>query len=167
METKQFNIVEFIESNPITKLSNDYNIKLLVKIKEQFTEFEQQLFLSSFYCYFNYHPTNDYVIDLDNIWKWLGFVAKCKAKTLLEKYFVIDKDYKKSLHDSVKQPIHTKGGHNKEIFMLNVKTFKLFCIKAETKKADEIHEYFLKMEQIIQEVIRNISSSRRRRGRHL
>ena len=158
MEIKNCNIVELIENNPITKLSNDYNIKLLVKIKEQFTEFEQQLFLSSFYCYFNYHPTNDYVIDLDNIWKWLGFTQKIKAKKLLEKYFVIDKDYKKSLCDIAQQSIHTKGGHNKEIFMLNIKTFKLFCIKAETKKADEIHEYFLKMEQIIQEVVHEESN---------
>ena len=158
METKQFDIVELIENNPITKLSNDYNVKMLVKIKEQFTEFEQQLFLSSFYCYFNYHSTSDYIIDLDNVWKWLGFVAKCKAKTLLEKYFVIDKDYKKSLHDSVKRTNSIKGGQNKEIFMLNIKTFKLFCIKAETKKADEIHEYFLKMEQIIQEVVHEESN---------
>lgn len=38
---KELNIVDLIENNPITKLSNDYNIKLLTKIKEQFTEFEQ------------------------------------------------------------------------------------------------------------------------------
>jgi hypothetical protein len=37
-----------------------------------------------------------------------------------------------------------------KIGVLNVKrckTFKLFCIKADTRKADEIHEYFLKMEK--------------------
>lgn len=37
--------------------------------------------------------------------------------------------------------------------MLNVKTFKSMCLKADTKKADEIHEYYLKMETIIQDVI--------------
>ena len=57
----QLNIVELIENNPITKLSNDYNIKLLKKIKDIFTEFEQQLFLASFYCYLNYHPINDFI----------------------------------------------------------------------------------------------------------
>jgi len=149
----EINIVELIESNPITKLSQDYNVKMLVKIKENFTEFEQQLFLSSFYCYLNYHPINDFVIDLDNIWKWLGFSQKVNAKTLLEKQFVINKDYTKSLLLQLKQPIHTKGGQNKEIFMLNVKTFKSLCLKSGTKKADEIHEYYMKMEDIIQEVI--------------
>ena len=28
----------------------------------------------------------------------------------------------------------SKGGHNKELFMLNVETFKKFCLKAGTKK---------------------------------
>jgi hypothetical protein len=149
----ELNIVELIEKNPITKLSSDYNVKMLTKIKEQFTEFEQQMFLSSFYCYLNHHPTNDFVIDLDKVWEWMGFSRKVNAKTLLEKCFVIETDYKKSLPQPQEQTIHVKGGHNKEIFMLNVKTFKSMCLKAGTKKADEIHEYFLKMETIIQEVI--------------
>jgi hypothetical protein len=147
------NIVELIENNPITKLSSDYNVKLLIKIKEQFTDFEQQLFLSSFYCYLNHHPTNDFVIDLDSVWKWMGFQSKYNAKRVLERNFTIEKDYKNPLRPPAKQTTHTKGGHNKEIFMLNVKTFKSLCLKADTKKADEIHDYFLKMEQIIQESI--------------
>ena len=94
---EQLDIVKLIEDNPITKLSSDYNIKLLSKIKENFTDFEQQLFLSSFYCYLNCDPINDFVIDLDNVWKWLGFSQKIRAKELLKKNFCIDKDYIKSL----------------------------------------------------------------------
>ena len=146
------NIVALIESNPITKLSRDYNVKLLTKIKSSFTDFEQQLLLSNFYCYFNYHSTNDFVIDLDDVWKWLGFSQKVNAKILLEKHFVIEKDYKRelvSLDGDKKQ----RGGHNKETFLLNVSTFKLLCLKVGTKKADEIHAYYMKMEDIFQEVV--------------
>jgi type IV secretory pathway VirB4 component len=71
--------------NPITKFSNHYHGKLLTKIKESFTDFEQQLFVSSFYGYLNYNPKTDFVIDLDNVWKWLGFSQKERAKELLEK----------------------------------------------------------------------------------
>ena len=158
---EQLNIVELIESNPITKLSSDYNVKLLSKIKANFSDFEQQMFLTSFYCYLNYHPTNDFVIDLDDVWKWVGFSVKIKAKTLLEKYFKENIDYKKSLCDSVQQTKHIKGGQNIQKIFLNVKTFKLFCIKAETKKADDIHEYFMKLEEIIQETINEESSELR------
>ena len=150
MET--INIVELIEKNPITKLSKDYNVKLLTKIKEQFTDFEQQLFLSSFYCYLNCDPKNDFVIDLDKIWKWLGFSQKVNAKTLLEKQFIIDKDYIKSLLLQQKQTPQTKGGQNREIFMLNIETFKKFCLKAGTKKADEIHDYYIKLEELIHNI---------------
>jgi flagellar motility protein MotE (MotC chaperone) len=153
MEMDTINIVELIEKNPITKLSKDYNVKLLTKIKEQFTDFEQQLFLSSFYCYLNCHPKNDFVIDLDNVWKWIGFSQKVKAKVLLENNFIEEKDYVKSLSHAVKQTPHTKGGQNREIFMLNIETFKKFCLKAGTKKADEIHDYYMKLEEIIHIVI--------------
>jgi hypothetical protein len=153
------NIVDLIENNPITKLSSSYNGKLLTKIQEGFTGFEQQLFVTSFYCYLNCDQKNDFVIDLDNVWKWLGFSVKIKAKTLLEKHFVIDRDYKILLCDSVKQYENEKkhGGYNKETIMLSVKTFKLFCIKTDTKKADEIHEYYLKMEEIIHKVVQEES----------
>ena len=150
---ESINIVELIENNPITKLSNDYNVKLLSKIKENFTNFEQQLFLSSFYCYLNCDSKNDFVIDLDNVWKWVGYNQKVKAKILLENNFVEGNDYTKSLSQAGKQTTHTKGGQNKEIFMLNVVTFKKFCLKAGTKKADEIHDYYIKLEELIQTTI--------------
>jgi hypothetical protein len=145
-------IVNLIDNNPITKFSGDYQSKLVEKVKNNFTNYEQQLFLSSFYCYLKYDSKNDFVIDLDNIWQWLGFSQKVNAKMLLEKQFTIEKDYKKSLLLQQKQTNQTKGGHNKEIFMLNVETFKRFCLKAGTKKADEVHDYFIKLENIMFEI---------------
>ncbi len=152
---EQLDIVKLIENNPITKLSNDYNLKLLTKIKTNFSDFEQQLFLSSFYCYLNCDQVKDFVIDLDNVWKWLDFSTKQKALRILEKYFTINIDYIKSnlLNQLVKQDDKTHGGHNKEIFMLNIETFKKFCLKAGTKKADDIHNYYIKLEKMIQETI--------------
>jgi hypothetical protein len=145
-------IVNLIESNPITKFSGDYQSKLVEKVKNHFTNYEQQLFLSSFYCYLKYNPQNDFVIDLDNVWGWLGFGQKVNAKRVLEKNFKINIDYKLSLCQPAKQTNQTKGGQNKEIFMLNINTFKRFCLKAETKKADEVHEYFIKLENIMFEI---------------
>jgi hypothetical protein len=91
---EKLDIISLIETNPIIKLNSDYNNKLLNKIKNEFTDDEQKLFLTSFYCYLNYHPTNDFVIDLDNVWKWLGFSQKYNAERILEKHFIINNDYK-------------------------------------------------------------------------
>lgn len=146
-------IVNLIESNPITKLNGNYQSKLVEKVKRHFNNYEQQMFLASFYCYLKHDNNNDFVIDLDNVWQWLGFSQKVNAKRVLEKNFTIDNDYKILLCQVAKQTSDTRGGHNKEFIMLNIKTFKLFCIKAGTKKADEIHEYFIKLEEILQEVL--------------
>ena len=154
--SKQLNIVDLIENNPITRLSSTYQNKLLAKIKERFTDTEQQMFIASFYCYLNYQ--NEFIIDLDDVWKWIGFNQKVKAKALLETNFKLNIDYVKSLSHEGKQTTHTKGGHNKEPFMLNIKTFKRFCLKAGTKKADEIHEYYIKLEETLQEVIQEESN---------
>ncbi len=150
-------IVELIENNPITRLSSTYNSKLLIKIKESFTGFEQQLFISSFYCYLNYDKTRDYVVDLNNVWKWLGFNQKYNAERILESNFQSGIDYKKSAphfggavlkDDNVKQ----NGGQNKQIVMMTIKCFKALCLKAQTKKATEIHDYYLKLEEVLLEI---------------
>ena len=153
-----FNIVELIEHNPISKLSATYHNKLLTKIQEKFTESEQQLFVASFYGFLKYDPYTDFVIDLDDVWKWLEFSTKQKAKMLLENHFIKDIDYITSLNPQGKQSEHTRGGHNKEFFMLNVSTFKKFCLKAGTKKADAIHDYYIKLEQTLQQVVQEESA---------
>jgi len=158
MTDTSFNIVDLIENNPITRLSNTYQSNLLTKIKAKFTDQEQHMFVASFYCYLNYNPKEDFVIDLDNVWKWLGFSSKQTAKVLLEKYFLLDKDYIKSLMACHKQSAHTKGGHNKETFLLTIRTFKLFCLKADTKKANTIHDYYINLEDILQEIMHEESN---------
>ena len=158
MQNELLNIVDIIEKNPITKLSNTYNHKLLTRIKETFTENEQQLFISSFYSNLNYNK-DEFVISLDNIWEFLGFSQKIHAKKLLENSFKENIDYKcllSQFHEKTNENHVNKdkrGGYNKITVLLTVKCFKLFCIKAGTKKSNENHEYFIKLEQLIQDII--------------
>jgi hypothetical protein len=42
--------------------------------------------------------------------------------------------------------------------MLTIRTFKLFCLKAGTKKAEQIHEYYIKLEEILQEIVQEESN---------
>jgi len=150
-------IVDIIETNPITKLSSTYNNKMLIKIQENFTEMEQQLFIASFYFYLNYNPLIDFVVDLDNIWKWLGYAQKVKAKSLLEKNFIENIDYKIVGSPQDNEEINNAkigwGGHNKITIFLTIKCFKLLCLKAQTKKAHEIHDYYMKLEELLHEVV--------------
>ena len=70
---QNLDIVNLIERNPLVNLSRDYQNKFINKIKQRFNNEQQQLFVASFYCYLNHDSEKDFVIDMDDIWKWIGF----------------------------------------------------------------------------------------------
>tara|TARA_Y100000389_G_scaffold48442_2_gene43716 strand:- start:85 stop:1941 length:1857 start_codon:yes stop_codon:yes gene_type:complete len=139
------NIIDLIEKNPVSKLTDEYNNKFLDRIKCTFTDNEQKIFISSFYCYVKYDTNKDYIVDLGNVWKWLGFARKSNAKTVLEKNFTENKDYFISTNN-IKSG---SGGHNTEKIMMNINTFKSFCMVSNTTKSREIHNYYIKLENIM------------------
>ena len=67
---------------------------MIEKLQSKFSDYQQQLFLLSFYCYLKYDKLNDFVIDLDDIWEWLGFTNKVHSKRLLKSLFTIDIEFK-------------------------------------------------------------------------
>ena len=152
----EFNIVELIEDHPISKLTYTYNIKLLDKIKESFSDADQQLFIGSFYCYLNYDTKRDYVVDLDDVWKWIGFSQKVRAHEVLERHFIVGVDYQyitSHMGGARVEEQKGRGGHNIKKIMMTIKCFKSLCLKAQTKKASEIHDYYLKLEEILHETL--------------
>jgi len=166
MENNNLNIIQLFEKNPLTRLTKTYENKLINKIKENFTDSQQQLFVGSFYLYLNYNTKKDFVVDFDNIWKWIGFSRKSDAKRVLLKNFIEGVDYtiKKAATEvcgpDISNEIHENkvknlggSGMNKEKITLTVNTFKKFCLKASTKKADEIHDYYIKLEELLQETL--------------
>ncbi len=90
---QRLDIVSLINNNPVSKLSTEFQTNLLHKIQERFTNDQQQLFIASFYTYLNYNSKTDFVIDLDNVWKWIGFTRKDNAKAVLLKHFTKDVDF--------------------------------------------------------------------------
>ena len=113
---------------------------------------QQQIFVTSFYCFLNYDTKKDFVVDFDSAWKWAGFSRKDPAKRLLEKCFIIDIDYQVK---NTSPPFGGKVemGRPVENILLTVNTFKKFCLKAGTKKADEIHDYYIKLEELLHETV--------------
>ena len=151
----ELDIVRIVEGHQIDRLSNSYNKSLLSKIQDRFTEPEHQLFIVNFYCYLNYNNSTEFIIDLDRIWEWMGFNTKQNARILLEKNFSVNTDYIITASLSVSAPITEEkwGGHNIKKIMLTIRCFKSLCLKAQTKKACEIHDYYMKLEEVLYEVI--------------
>ena len=176
------NIIKLIEKdNQITNLSDNCENRLINKIKDNFKETEQQLFIASFYCFLKYDTKKDFVIDFDNVWKWMGFSRKSDGKRVLEKHFTIETDYQlKNTFAEVSAKVENDkaaaetsaaafekrnlggAGLNRETILLTVNTFKKFCLKAGTKKADEIHDYYIKLEELLHETVNEESNELRK-----
>ena len=121
---------------------------------------EKEQFVISFHLYLAYgSDTTKYVIDLDTIWEWIGLSRKDAAKRILITNFVIGRDYmvEKPLHIDVERP--QNGGQNKEKILLNVETFKAFCMLCTTEKARKTRLYYIKMETIYMEYIKQRSQA--------
>lgn len=144
-----------LDNVQFTKFQPHYQSKLVNKIKDSFTLEEQQIFLTSFYCYLNCDK-DAYVIDLTKVQAWCGYTRYDNAKTVLEK--VENADYKifapvgagaiDSCLSSNRTGKAKRGGHNKEQILMTLDTFKRFCVKAG-KKAAILHIYYIKLEAII------------------
>ena len=58
------------------------------------------------------------------------------------------------------------AGRPKEHILMTINTFKKLCLKSNTKKADEIHDYFIKLEESLQETINEESNELRFQLQH-
>jgi hypothetical protein len=104
----------------------------------------------------NYDKNIDFIVDLDDVWKWLGFTQKVSAIRVLEKNFISTVDYKTALQfgkATLESFVKQNGGQNKQTILLTIKCFKSLCLKAQTKKASEIHEYYMKLEETLHEIV--------------
>jgi phage anti-repressor protein len=149
-DSKRLDIVQLINNSPLSTLSNGLEINLLQKIQTNFTDSQQQMFVASFYTFLHHDPKKDYVISLDDVWKWCGFSRKDHGKRLLNRHFTQNIDYK--LFPRTEENL--KNGRPIESILMTVNTFKKLCLKAGTKRADEIHDYYIKLEDLLHETLK-------------
>ena len=98
-------------------------------------------FIDDFFNLYDVNTTNDdFVINLDNIAKWLNTYKRNIKKTLIESYQV-DVDYKIK-----KLPPKGKGRPEEEI-MLSPSCFKRLSMMSKTQKAEEVRQYFISIEE--------------------
>jgi len=115
-------------SNGSSTLSLDLQTKFVDKLTTEFTNEEQQWYIANFYVYMNFHPTNGFPINLEHVFKMIGFCHKRNAKRTLENNFTENDDYKVTVLP------RDHGEFAEETIMLNVDTFKNLCMIAKTDK---------------------------------
>jgi phage anti-repressor protein len=138
-----------MEINKHTHIDDD----LLEMLQQEFNEEDKAMFLDSFKVYLTYDSKKDFVINCDDIWDWLGFANKGNLKQLVLKNLSTNVHFVTKLASAApKASCNNKhGGHNKENILLTVQAFKQLCMAANTEKAKQIREYYIKMEEVMLE----------------
>jgi hypothetical protein len=89
---------ESVDFNKLIKNSTTLTLngqsKMIETLTKEFTEEESRWYIANLYIYMNYHPTNDFPINLDTLVKLVGFANKENAKRTLKNNFVVNDDYK-------------------------------------------------------------------------
>jgi hypothetical protein len=174
----EFSLDKIVKTDSL--ISTNVQSKMIDLLREQFTQEEQEWYVSNLYMYMHYHPTNDFPINLEDVFHMIGFANKGNAKRTLENNFVVDEDYKVALFHTEKRKNETKNsesekaafpygkagpskddkeknlggaGLNKENIMLSVDTFKNLCMIAKTEKGKAIRKYYVKLENIYNKLI--------------
>lgn len=89
------------------------------------------------------HSENQFPIDFDDAWKWIGYSRKDNAKiALLGAGFLEDKDFRVFLNDQE----NSRGGRPSEKITLTIDCFKSFCMMAGTDRGRAVRRYFLDCE---------------------
>jgi hypothetical protein len=88
-----------------------------------------------------YDAENDFVIDADDIAKWLSVYKFHVIKTLKKSYKEnIDYTIKKS---TIKQTQRKYGGNNYKKVMVTPDCFKRMCMRSKSARAKELHTCFI------------------------
>lgn len=126
--------------------SGDVTEMIVTKLATEFTTDQQQMFLRNFFQFRKFDSRKDFVVDVDNVWEWLGFNKKGNCVKALKKYFVKTEHYCIIAYPNGES---IRGGKNKEQVLMTTHCFKSMCLKSKTDKAHLTHEYYVTLEEII------------------
>ena len=155
IKPKTVNFSELVK-NSSTILSLDLQSELIDSLNEHFNQEEQRWFISNLYMYINYHPTTDFPINLEDVYKMVGFSTKANTMKSIKNNFTENDDYKIVFFRMEENLVNEKnvGGRPTENVMLNVDAFKNLCMIAKTENGKKIRKYYVKLETIYNELIK-------------
>jgi len=129
--------------------------KLQDMLNTEFTEDDQKIFLQNFQGFLN--KDDQFIINIEFVYKWIGFTRKDNTKRLLEKHFIQNIDYicnNDIVFLSKEENYKNKEGRPNEIILMTPNTFKQLCILANTEKGKKVRLYYIKMENIVMKYLK-------------
>lgn len=99
-----------------------------------------------------FESDEEFPIDFDDAWQWLGYSRKSVAKRNLKRF-------KEGLDFCTYVCKISQGGRPSESIKISVDCFKMLSMMAETELGDVARKYFLECEKIAKEFVRQSRTS--------
>lgn len=109
-------------------------------------------FIDDFFSLYDYRNPNDFNVDLDILCNWLN----CKKDGLRQTLY---NSYTKNIDYKILKSVKSKSGQNLQKIMLTSDTFKLLCMRSRAKKAEQVRNYYLSIEKLVEKYKNHIISS--------
>jgi phage anti-repressor protein len=94
--------------------------------------------------------TDEFPVDFDEAWQWIGYGRKGAAKeALLNAGFFVDIDFR--IFPNIRK--NSKAGRPSEVIQLTIDCFKSFAMMAGTAQGRQVRQYFLKCERDLKEIL--------------
>ena len=136
----------------------------------EFNDDEQKLFIDNYMFCLKYDREKDFVIDLDDVYEYVGFSLKGNAKRLLESYFIENEHFskdslvlprdKQSESNKDNKKISNRGGHNKIKYFMTPDTFRDFCLQAKTPQGQKVRKFYIKMVDVMNKYLQKKSEQK-------
>lgn len=94
------------------------------------------------------NSSEQFPVEFDEAWQWLGYTRKDSALKTLKSYFVDGEDF--TLRQSAEW---RQGGRSGDIYLLTTNCLKEFGMVAKTEQGKLIRKYFLECERIAKKAI--------------
>lgn len=151
IKLETINFAELVKNTPLS-LSLEAQSDMINLLNKHFTQEQSRRYIINLYMYLNFHPINDFPINLDHVYRDLGFANKGNAMKTIKSNFTKDEDYKIILIPREKKQ---NAGRPEEDIMLNVDTYKTLCMLVKTPQGKDIRKYYVKLENIYNGIIKN------------
>ena len=122
----------------------------LTYLRNKFNDEEANAFFSTFALVFQ-GKINEFCIDFDEAYHWMGFSRKDNALRLMLQTLKLKNEQDFILLGSEEQ-------RNSDKYMLKPTSLKKLLLAARTEKAKKAAEYFIKIEEAIPEFCYNINN---------
>lgn len=147
------------------------NNELFDMLMQEFsTDEDHKMFIANFKFCLLHDRQKDFIIDLDDVYSYIGFINKATAKRSLESSFIHNTEYistdsepinKVLLNFQVEQKEKdNRGGHNKQTILMTPDTFRDLCLQARTEQGKKIRQFYMKMIDITYKYIQSKSTTK-------